>query len=361
MTSSRPRVCIVGALVGRHPGRVTTQAEKLWDMLEAAGYPVIAVSTSQSRYMRLAEIAATIVRRRHEIDVLVVYTYGLMSFVVEDLATALGRRFGIPIVMAPCGGTLPWFMKKFPRWTARVFARADVLVCQSSYLARAFQERGHHPRVIPNIIDLAGYRHRRRDVLAPRLFWMRTFEDLYNPLLALRTLARVCVHYPEATLVLAGQDAPFRQVVEARVRELGLARAVRFAGFLDLAGKQREADASDIFLNTPRIDNRPICVVEAAALGLPVVSTDVGGMRDLLVHEQTALLVPDDDDRAMADAVLRLVADSELAQRLSVNGRALAEHSAIDLVQPQWERLLDEMSSVAPQRGAAAARAQRIS
>ena len=340
---TRPRVCVVGPLVGGRPGRVTTQGEKVRDMLAGAGYDVIAVSTSTNRYVRLAEIASTIARRRREIDVLVVFTYGLKSFVVEDLATLIGRRAGLPIVMSPCGGTLPWFMTKFPRWTARVFARADAFICQSAYLARAFRERGYRPQIIPNIIDLAGYRHRRREHVRPRLFWMRTFEDLYNPILALRTLARVRARHPDATLVLAGQDDPFRAVVERRAKELGVADAVRFAGFLDLAGKQREGDAADIFLNTPRIDNRPLCVVEAGALGLPVVSTDVGGMRDLLEHERTGLLVPDDDDGAMADAVLRLVDDPALAARLSTAGRALAEASSVDLVRPQWERVLADV------------------
>ena len=341
----KPHVCIVGSLVGVHPGRVTTQPEKVWGMLEAAGYRVTAVSTSENRYVRLAEIASTIVRRRRDIDVLVIFTYGLKSFVVEDIASMLGKRFGLPIVMCPCGGTLPWFMSKFPRWTERVFSRADAFVCQSSYLERSFRERGFASQVIPNVIDLAGYRHKQRDRVRPRLFWMRTFEDLYNPLLALRTLARVRERHPDATLVLAGQDAPFRSEVERRAAELGLANSIRYPGFLDLGGKQREADATDIFLNTPRIDNRPICVVEAGALGLPIVATNVGGLADLVEHERTALLVPDDDDRAMADAVLRLVDEPALAARLSAQGRVLAEQSAVERVLPQWEQLLSEVAA----------------
>lgn len=339
----KPRICIVDALVGRHPGRVTTQGQITWDMLVAAGYDVIAVSTSLNRYVRLAEIAATIVRRHREIDVLVVFTYGLRAFVVEDAATMLGKRFGIPILMVPCGGTLPTFMQKFPRWTRRVFARADAFVCQSAYLARAFAD--YRLYVVPNIIDMRDYTFRPRAQVAPRMLWMRTFEDLYNPVLALRTLARVRAVHPGASLVLAGQDAPFRAVVEAKARELGLADAVRMPGFLDAAGKQREAAAADIFLNTPRIDNRPVTVVEAGAFGLPIVTTDVGGMRDLVSHERDALFVPDDDDHAMADAVLRLVAEPALAETLSRSGRALAERSAIEQILPRWAQIFDEATA----------------
>jgi glycosyltransferase involved in cell wall biosynthesis len=338
----KPRVCIVGPLVGGHAGRVTTQGEKLRDVLVAAGYPVIAVSTSENRYVRVADIAATIARARSRIDVMIVFTYSYKAFIAADVATMLGRVFRIPIVLAMCGGAIPQFMTEWPAWTARVFRRATKIVCQSPYLARALEGRGLTVQIIPNVFDVARYRHASRARARPRLFWMRTFEDLYNPQLALRTFARVRERFGDATLVLAGQDTGHQHTVEAEARRMNL--PVRFAGFLDLAGKQREGDAADIFLNTPRIDNRPICVVEAAALGLPVVSTNVGGIPDLLEHEVTGLLVPDDDDRAMADAVIRLVDEPALVERLSKNGAVLAQRSAISNVLPQWDRLLAEVS-----------------
>jgi glycosyltransferase involved in cell wall biosynthesis len=122
-------------------------------------------------------------------------------------------------------------------------------------------------------------------------------------------------------------------------RELGLGDAVRFPGYLDMAAKVREGNAADIFLNTNRIDNMPVSVIEACAMGLPVVATNVGGIPQLLTDGETALLVPDDDDEAMAAASLRLLHDAALASELSQNGRELASHSSWEQVRPQWERL----------------------
>lgn len=341
---TKPTVCVVGPLVSGH-GRVITQGEKLRDVLVSAGYPVIAVSTSNSRLGRLTEIAATLVRERRRIDVVVVFTYGFKSYVIEDMATALARRFGIPIVMSLCGGALPSFIDRFPSWSSRVFRRADRIVCQSPYLSRTMARAGFEAEIIPNVFDVSRYRYKHRSSVRPKLFWMRTFEKVYNPELALRTLQRVRAYHIDASLVLAGEDTGYRKVVEGQARDMKLDDAVRFAGFLDLEGKQREGDAADIFLNTPRIDNRPICVVEAAALGLPVVTTDVGGIPDLVEHEATAMLVPDDDDRAMAAAISRLVGEPSLAERLSRNGTELAKLSAIENVLPQWSRLLGTVVS----------------
>lgn len=338
--TGRPRVCIVGPMVGRHHGRVTHQGEILADALRGCGYQVTAVSAHANRYRRLAEIVATITRNRDRIDVLIVQVYGGPSFVVEDAASLLGRQFGLAIVMVLHGGAMPAFTARFPRWSRRVLRRADVTVAPSKFLARALEPGGVTARVIPNVIHLHAYPHRHRAQVAPRLLWMRSFHDTYNPLMAVRTLARVREVLPAATLVMAGQDSGQEAEVRSAAAELGLGQAIRFAGFLDAEGKLRESETADIFLNTNRIDNMPVAIVEMAAFGLPVVSTNVGGIPDLLVNDQTGLLVPDDDDAAMAAAIERLVRSPELASRLSANGRRLAEHSAWDAVRPKWERAL---------------------
>jgi glycosyltransferase involved in cell wall biosynthesis len=122
-------------------------------------------------------------------------------------------------------------------------------------------------------------------------------------------------------------------------QELGVADSVRFTGFLDANGKATEADAADIYINTNRVDNMPVAVVEAMAFGLPVVTTAVGGIPDLLKHGDTGLFVPVNDEKAMVRAIQSLLKNPELAARLSANGRRLAERSSWDRVRQQWEEL----------------------
>jgi glycosyltransferase involved in cell wall biosynthesis len=330
-------------MVGRNAGYVTTQGEILTDCLGATGYDVVSVSTATSRYGRLADIVATVVRRRRGVDIMVLQTYSGPSFVVQDVASALARRFGHRVVMHLHGGGLPAFIERHPRWARRVFDRADAFVAPSEFLADAVRAHGYPARVIPNIVDLSAYAFRPRPSVRPRLFWMRSYHPVYNPEMALRVLARVRAHCPDATLTMAGRDKGLEPAVRAEAARLGLDGAVRFVGFLDQAGKAREGEAADIFINTTRVDNTPVAVIEACAMGLPVVSTDVGGIRQLLDDGRTGLLVPDDDADAMADAVVRLVRDPALAARLSANGRRLAERSTWDQVHPEWERLFAEL------------------
>jgi glycosyltransferase involved in cell wall biosynthesis len=345
MNPEAPSICITGPMIGRNPGMVTTQGERVADLLAGDGYRVISTSASPNRYRRLAEIAATIVRRRREIGVLCVQTYSGPAFVVDDVATWLGRRFRLPIIMHVHGGAMPTFIDRFPRWTRRVLARADLLVVPSGYLAGALADHGFAAEVIPNVIELADYSYRPRRVLRPRLLWMRTFHPVYDPEMAVRVLARVRQSVPDATLVMAGQEKGIGARVRSLVDELGLKEAVRFAGFLDAEGKRREGDAADVFLNTNRVDNTPVSVIEACAMGLPVVATDVGGVRHLLADGESGLLVAEGDDEAMAAAVLRLLSDPALAGRLSDNGRTLAERSSWERVRPLWMTIFDRLAA----------------
>ncbi|RPI57484.1 MAG: glycosyltransferase, partial [Acidobacteria bacterium] len=199
---------------------------------------------------------------------------------------------------------------------------------------------GFNAELIPNLIDLENYPYRHRRQLQPRLLWMRSFHPLWNPEMALRVFRRVHDHLPHAVLVMAGQDKGFQAQTMELARDLNLGDAVRFPGFLNEEAKIREGSTADIFLNTNRVDNMPVSVVEACALGLPVVATKVGGIPDLLTDGDNALLVPDNDDVRMADGVLRLLNDPDLAGRLSANARRLAEQSAWKRVGPEWQRVI---------------------
>lgn len=344
----------VGPMLGRHAGQVPSPAEELAYYLQKREYTLRLSSPIPNRYLRLADIVRAIVCSHKWTRILFVQVYSGPSFVVEDIASALGRLFGHRIIMVLHGGAIPQFMARFPEWSRRVLRRADVLITPSTYLAQAIQPYDLTARVIPNAIDLPQYPYRQREQVFPRLLWMRTFHEIYNPAMAIQVLAQVKQVYPDATLTMAGQDKGLMQSMKDFAREQGLAQSIRFPGFLDSAGKQREFAAHDIFLNTNRIDNTPVSVIEAAAFGLPIVATAVGGVPYLLTHERTGLLVPDEDAPAMAQAVIRLLQESALASALSQNGRQWAELLDWERVLDQWESLFAQVMENQPCAASAA-------
>ena len=96
----------------------------------------------------------------------------------------------------------------------------------------------------------------------------------------------------------------------------------------------------DIFLNTTHYDNTPISVIEAIALGLPVISTNVGGIPYLLKDRETALLVDDNDVDGMVAGIRELISDEDLKDKLVMNALNLVQQFDWDIVKNKWLKIL---------------------
>jgi glycosyltransferase involved in cell wall biosynthesis len=332
---NRPRVGLIGPMLGSNPGWAVGQGEMLAGLLAREGWDVRTASQLVNRWLRLADVATSPWRWRGRVDVLVLMVFSGPAFRLVEAASTAASRLGMPMILWLHGGNLAEFASRHPKRVRRVLSLGRVSVAPSKFLAEPFGAR-----VIPNVIDLDQYPYRHRPNVSPRLLWMRTFHELYRPDLALRVLERL--KGTGATLTMAGQDKGLLGETLRRAEEMGL--DVRFPGFLDAEGKRREFAAHDVFLNTNRVDNAPVSVLEAAAFGLPVVSTDVGGIPHLLRNGEGALLVPEGDAEAMAAAVHRLLDEPGLAGRLSAAGREVAERSSWARVRPLWEALLEELA-----------------
>lgn len=125
---------------------------------------------------------------------------------------------------------------------------------------------------------------------------------------------------PALRLLVIG-DGPNRTAFEEDVRARGIAHAVRFAGYV--ADAETWLPALDVFVHPSTGDEGvPQSVVQAMACGLPVITTAVGSLSDLVRHEETGLVVPKSDPAAIAAAITRLQRDPALAARLAAAGRA---------------------------------------
>lgn len=339
----RPRLMVVGPLVGRTGRHVTTQGEILADLFTAEGYVVLEKSSVENRYLRLGDILRGLLLQVANYDLILLQAYGGPSFVVEDAVTSLAKALGKPVILMMRGGGFPDFIARHPVWSKRVFRRATAIVVQSGFLGQAIESMGLRCHVIPNVLDLRNQDFRVRTKAAPHLLWMRSFHHVWNPFMAIRAFARVARDIPEARLVMAGEDKGLLSPSVQLGNKLGISHAIRFPGFLDVPAKAREFGLADIFISSNIIDNTPVAVLEACASGLPVVSTRVGGVPYLLTEGETGLMVESDDAGGMAAAILRILTEPGLCERLSRNGRRLAENCSWDRQLPAWQSLFNDV------------------
>jgi glycosyltransferase involved in cell wall biosynthesis len=134
----------------------------------------------------------------------------------------------------------------------------------------------------------------------------------------------------DARLVIAGDDADsgtgqFRRDLEALVAELNLGEYARLPGALSEADVRQELETAHVFGLSSDTEALGIVLVEAMAMRVPVVTTDVGGTTELVKDGRNGLAVPPRDPAALAAAIRRIATDPELAMRFSAAGRATVE------------------------------------
>ncbi len=253
-------------------------------------------------------------------------------------ALAIARMRGVPAIINYRGGLAGEFFAAAPRHVLWALAGANQRVTPSAFLERVFSQHGLSAEIIPNIIDLSRFvaLPLRAAGDAPHLIVTRNLEAIYDIPTALRAFALVRLRRPGAQLTVAG-TGPERAALQQLAAELSVTDAVHFAGRIDNASIAALYASANIVLNPSTADNMPISILESLASGVPVVTTDAGGIPDLVSHEVTALLVPVGNPEAMATAALRLLDDAALAQQIHDRGLDEVSRYAWPQVREQWQ------------------------
>jgi glycosyltransferase involved in cell wall biosynthesis len=223
------------------------------------------------------------------------------------------------------GGEAASFLERSNTWVRPVMQLATTVIVPSAYLASVFSKYNVATEIVPNVIDLERFSPPASPCTSkiPTLVVARNLEPIYDNATAIRAFAAVRTQHPSARLYVAGTGSE-RTGLQALVHSLSLGDAVRFTGRLSPQEMRELYHRSVLMLNPSTVDNMPNSILEALASGLPVVSTNVGGVPYLVQDGRTALLVPARDDVAMANAALRLLTDGTLRDKLRSAGRTEA-------------------------------------
>jgi glycosyltransferase involved in cell wall biosynthesis len=348
MSSEKPNrhpVLLVGNFLSGTRG-TRGVCEDLASGLKVAGWPVITTSSRPSRFARLVDFLFTVWSKRNRYRVAQVDVYSGPSFVWAELVCWALRIVKKPYILTMHGGNLPSFAQRYSKRVQHLLQSANAVTTPSAYLFEKMRAYRQDLVLLPNSLELGKYPFRHRDHLEPNLVWLRAFHDIYNPSLAVKVVAALAGDLPSINLVMIGPDKRDGSFDLARnvAAKLGVLDRITFVGSVPKTTIPDWINRGDILLNTPRIDNTPVSILEAMACGVCIVSTNVGGIPYLIADECDGLLVPDNNAMAMAAAVRRLLGEEGVAGRLSRNGRLKVEQFDWSTVLPQWEQLFRDVA-----------------
>lgn len=318
----------------------TMAMDVLSSHLRSEGYFVTTYSQKKSIVLRFIDMIIGIIKNRNKTDVVLIDVYSTLNFYYSLIAALICRWLRLPFICILHGGNLPERLDRSKFLSQLHFKNANRLVAPSNYLKHEFEIRGYKVEYIPNTIPIDSYSFKERSLLRPRLLWVRAFAEIYNPIMAVKVLKLIKREYREATLCFIGPDRDgTRTLVEKFIMDQNLESSVEITGILSKSDWHKKSLDYDIFINTTNIDNTPVSVIEAMALGLYVVSTNVGGIPHLLKDNENAFLVNPDSEKEMATKILEILKNQSLF--LTLNARKLAETFDWKYARQSWIELLN--------------------
>ena len=343
MQSKDSRIIYIGTLDERQTRNPTT-AVGLISVFKSAGFTVYSASKARSKGKRLAAMLWTVLCYGTKNTIVVVDTYSTQSFYYALAVGILCRIKGLRYVPILHGGDLPKRLSQSPALAKFYFSNASVTVAPSPYLAEWARAHGFKSTVIPNGLDLTQYPYNGQRVKNHTVLWVRALAAIYQPQLALEVLQLLQNKYKEARMIMVGPDKEdLLKSCQDHAEKHAL--NVQFVGKQSKAQWIERSQEASVFINTSRVDNTPMSVVEAMALGLPVVSTDVGGLPYLITHGVNGFLVPSTSAQGFADKVSALWDDEVDVHLLGQNARQKSLQSDWPSVQALWQTLINDLKN----------------
>lgn len=297
-------------------------------------------SSKQNKIFRLLDMLFLVLRNCRQADFVIIDTYSTTNFYYAFIISQLSRLLKIKYIPILHGGNLEKRLKENPKMSKMIFGNTYELVAPSNYIRGIFNRYGYSSvQYIPNTIEIGDYEFSNKSISDVKLLWVRSFNKIYNPTLAIHVLKELAIRGEKVTLTMVGpqDDESFS---EAQKMVIAQELDVKFTGKLSKEEWINLSKNCNVFINTTNFDNMPVSVIEAMALGLPVVSTNVGGLPYLISNNEEGLLVPPNDVDSMANAIIKLKEDQNLKDKLVVNARKKVEKFDWEEIRGKWEKLL---------------------
>jgi glycosyltransferase involved in cell wall biosynthesis len=363
--SQLPKIAMVAPSLGILGGQAV-QAKVLADHLRLDGYDVQHVPINppfprgagwlkRLRYIRTVAnegLYLPTLRKLRSADVVHVTSASYWSFLLAPLpAIVAARRWGKPILLNYHSGEADDHLAHWGSLVHPWLKMVDKIVVPSVFLKHVFARHGYEAEVIHNVVDTADFRYRERVPLVPEFLSVRNFEPHYGVENTLVAFAMIQTTFPAATLTIAGlgsQEAELKHLAQA----LGI-RNVRFLGPVEPAAMPALYDAHSIFLNSSFVDNQPLSILEAMASGMPVVSTGVGDIPNMIEDGESGTLISTADPSALARAATLLLEQPDRAVLMAQRAKESLMRYDWANVGPAWAETYRRLAFSSTDREAA--------
>lgn len=287
---------------------------------------------------------ATLLSRVRKYDVIHVFSASYFSFLLAPTpAILIGKLYGKRVLLNYHSGEAEDHLRRWRRTAIPTIRLVDSVVVPSVYLKKVFASFELPAKAVFNLIETDKFHFRERRPLRPAFLSNRNLETHYGVDRVLHAFGIIQKSFPEATLTVAG-DGSQREALKKLAAVLDL-KHVSFVGQVPPNKIVECYNEADIYLNGSEIDNQPLSLLEAFACGLPIVTTDAGGIPDIVSDGETGFLVPRGNFQLLAERAQELLMDPDFALSLAHNGNRECRKYSWAVLRDAWVNIYAELAN----------------
>lgn len=275
-------------------------------------------------------------------DVVQVFSSATTGYLIATLPPLfISKFFRKKVILNYHSGEAEEHIKNWKLTAKPTMKMFDKIVVPSQFLVDIFAKFDLRAEAIFNFVDTEKFKFRERKILRPIFLSNRNFEAHYNVSCIIRAFAEIQKKYPEAKLNVAGFGSE-EEKLKKLVAELKL-KNVNFLGKVPNEEMPKFYDEADIYLNSSIVDNMPLSLIEAFSAGIPVVSSNAGGIPYIVKNGETGVLVEKNDFHGLADEAIKILRDNDLAQKMIIQAKQEVEKYSTEKVLDSWRKFLLEI------------------
>lgn len=320
-------------------------------------WPIIYLATHRdgSRWTKFKQVLSSLIQFSAlllggRVVIVHVHSASRASFWRKSLFILLALLARKPVIFHIHGGHFQRFYAEECGWIAKIWIRF-ILACSAQVLVlfRAMASWASctapkaRVKVLPNPIDCTVKPAEKKAPTEPVLLFLGAIAPPKGIYELLEAVAILRAEYPSIRLIAAGSGET--EALLSRARELGLSQQIELPGWVSGAAKQVLFIRAGIFVLPSHVEAMPMSVLEAMAMGVPIVATRVGGVPDMITHDVEGVLCAPHDSVGLAAALRTVLSDPEFARRIATAARQKAiERYAVETVMAELEALYRQLS-----------------
>lgn len=275
-------------------------------------------------------------------DAVQVFSSATTGYIIATLPPLfIAKLFGKKVILNYHSGEAEEHIKNWKLTAKPTMKMFDKIVVPSQFLVDVFAKFDLPAEAVSNFVDTEKFKFRERKNLQPVFLSNRNFEAHYNVSCVIRAFSEIQKKFPDARLIIAGFGSE-----EAKQKDLAIELKLKnfdFVGKIPNEEMPKLYDEADIYLNSSVVDNMPLSLIEAFSAGIPVVSSNAGGIPYIVKNGETGLLVEKNDYQGLAEQAIKLLQNQALTQKIITQAKKEVEKYSTEKVVESWRRLFLEI------------------